>query len=156
MTDPFSPDSSPRWKRRSKLWATGRSPSAHTCEMEFLTVSNLPEAESTRINDAKSRVPKAPQGRAAVSMNSFSNGLTAKTLILQSENPDQFPKTLNSYFDYLEPTNQIEVDLLAGMVAARWRLRRIWRFETAMLDIEMDSQAPDFEERFEKYDADTR
>ena len=33
------------------------------------------------------------------------------------------------------------------MVAARWRLRRIWRFETAMLDIE---------KRFEKYDEDMR
>ena len=63
---------------------------------------------------------------------------------------------LNSYLDYIRPTNQIEVDLLADIVAARWRLRRIWRFETAMLDIEMDSQAPDFEKRFEKYDEDMR
>src|SRR5262249_58422022 len=44
----------------------------------------------------------------------------------------------------------------AGMGAARWRLRRIWRFETAMIDIEMDAQAPDFEKRFEKYDEDMR
>src|SRR2546430_13663889 len=63
---------------------------------------------------------------------------------------------LNSYLDYIRPANQIEVDLLADIVAARWRLRRIWRFETAMLDIEMDSQAPDFEKRFEKYDEDMR
>src|SRR5712691_423964 len=119
-------------------------------------MSNLTKAQSARINGAKSRGPKTPQGRAAVSMNAFSHGLTAKTLILQNENPEQFAKMLNSYFDYLQPANQIEVDLIADMVAARWRLRRIWRFETAMLDIEMDSQAPDFEKRFEKYDEDMR
>src|SRR5258708_23603592 len=42
------------------------------------------------------------------------------------------------------------------MIAGCWRLSRIWCFETAMLDIEMDAQAPDFEKRFEKYDEDTR
>ena len=119
-------------------------------------MSKLTKAESARINGAKSRGPKTPQGRRAVSMNAFSHGLTARTLILQNENPEQFAKILNSYFGYLKPTNQIEVDLIADMVAARWRLRRIWRFETAMLDIEMDSQAPDFEKRFEKYDEDMR
>src|SRR5439155_10039339 len=39
--------------------------------------------------------------------------------------------------------NQIEVDLIADRVAARWRLRRIWRLKTAMLDFEMDSRALD-------------
>src|SRR2546426_3611839 len=119
-------------------------------------MSNLTKAESARINGAKSRGPKTPQGRAAIAMNAFSHGFTAKTLILQNENSDQFVKMLDDYYSYLQPTNQIEVDLIADMVAARWRLRRIWRYETAMLDIEMDSQSPDFEKRFEKYDEDMR
>src|SRR5882672_4487985 len=119
-------------------------------------MSNLTKAESARINGAKSRGPKTPQGLATSSMNAFSHGLTAKTLVLQSENPEEFTKMLNSYMDYIRPANQIEMDLLADIVAARWRLRRIWRFETAMLDIEMDSQAPDFEKRFHKYDEDMR
>jgi hypothetical protein len=42
------------------------------------------------------------------------------------------------------------------MVAARWRLRRCWRYETALLDIEMDSQTPDFEKRFATFDEDMR
>jgi len=119
-------------------------------------MSNLTKAESARINGAKSRGPKTPQGRAISSMNAFRHGLSAKTLILQNEDPVKFAEMLNDYFDYLEPTNPIEVDLVADIVAARWRLRRIWRFETAMIDIEMDTQAPDFEKRFEKYDEDMR
>jgi hypothetical protein len=42
------------------------------------------------------------------------------------------------------------------MVAARWRLRRVWRFETAMLDIEMDAQSEDFGKRFLRADEDMR
>jgi hypothetical protein len=119
-------------------------------------MSMLTKAESARINGAKSRGPKTPQGRAAVSMNALRHGLSAKTLVLQNEDPVKFAEMLNDYFGYLQPTNPIEVDLVADIVAARWRLRRIWRFETAMIDIEMDSQAPDFEKRFEKYDEDMR
>ncbi len=89
-------------------------------------------------------------------MNAFSHGLTAKTLILQTKNPDQFAKTLKDYSLCLRPTNQIEVDLIVDIVAARWRLLRMWRYETAMLDIEVDSQTPDFEKRFEKHDDDMR
>jgi hypothetical protein len=124
--------------------------------MVFLTMSNLTKAESARINGAKSRGPKTPQGRAISSMNAFRHGLSAKTLILQTEDPVKFAEMLNDYFDYLEPTNPIEVDLIADKVAARWRLRRIWRFETAMLDLEKDAQSPDFERRFGKYDEDMR
>ena len=90
------------------------------------------------------------------SMNAVRHGISAKTLVLHNEDPEQFNEILNAYCDYLVPANPIEIDLVSNMVAARWRLRRIWRYETAMIDIEMDSQAPDFEKRFEKYDEDMR
>ena len=48
-----------------------------------------------------------------------------------------------AYFDDLQRTNQIEIDLIADMVAVRWRLRRIWRYETAMPDIAVFSAPPD-------------
>ena len=119
-------------------------------------MSNLTKAESNRINAAKSTGPKTPEGLAISSMNAVRHGITAKTLVLRNEDPDQFVEILDAYCDYLVPANQIEVDLISDMVAARWRLRRVWRYETAILDIEMDSQAPDFEKRFEKYDEDMR
>jgi hypothetical protein len=119
-------------------------------------MSNLTQAESSRINGAKSQGPKTPEGLGASSMNSVRHGITATTLVLHNEDPRQFIEMLNAYCEYLLPTNQIETDLVTDMVAARWRLRRVWRYETAILDIEMDSQAPDFEKRFEKYDEDMR
>jgi hypothetical protein len=50
----------------------------------------------------------------------------------------------------------MEVDLVSDIVAARWRLRRIWRYQTAMMDVEMDTQAPEYEKRYEKFDEDMR
>ena len=109
---------------------------------------NLTKAESSRRNGAKSRGPTTPAGRAKSSLNAISHGITAKTLILQNEDPAQFLEMMNSYVEYFQPENQIQIDLVTDVVAARWRLRRTWRYQTALLDIEMDAQAPDFEKRF--------
>jgi hypothetical protein len=119
-------------------------------------MTKLTKSESSRLNGAKSRGPITLEGRARSSINAASHGITAKTLILQNENKDQFVEILNAYFDYLQPSNQVEVDLISDMVAARWRLRRVWRYETAMLDMEMDAQSPDFEKRFQTFDEDMR
>ena len=97
----------------------------------------MTKAESSRRNGAKSGGPTTPEGKAKSALNSVTFGITAKTLILQNEDPNQFLEMMNSYVEYLEPSNQVEIDLVSDMVAARWRLRRIWRYETAMLDIEM-------------------
>jgi hypothetical protein len=119
-------------------------------------IPKLTRAESSRRNGAKSRGPKTPEGKAKAALNSVTFGISAKTLILQNEDPDQFLGMWNSYIEYLDPSNQVEIDLVSDLVAARWRLRRIWRYETATLDIEMDAQASDFEKRFITRDEDMR
>ena len=119
-------------------------------------MSKLTRSESSRLNGAKSRGPRSSAGRSLSSVNAIRHGLTSKTLILQNESSEQFVCMLNAYFDLLQPANQIEIDLVSEIVAARWRLRRIWRYETAILDVEMDTQASDFEKRFEKFDEDIR
>jgi hypothetical protein len=119
-------------------------------------MSKLTKSESSRLNGAKSRGPITPEGRARCSINAVSHGITAKTLILQNESQDQFLEMLNAYYVYLQPSCQVEIDLISDMVAARWRLRRVWRFETAMLDIEMDAQSEDFGKRFLTADEDMR
>jgi len=54
-------------------------------------------------------------------MNAVRLGMTTKTLILCNENQDQFLEIMNAYFEYWQPTNQVEVDLITEMVGARWR-----------------------------------
>lgn len=118
--------------------------------------SKVTKAESSRLNGSKSRGPITSEGKAKSALNSVTFGISAKTLILQNEDPHQFLEMFNSYVEYLHPANQVEIDLVSDMVAARWRLRRIWRYETAMLDIEMDAQAANFEKRFSTRDEDMR
>jgi hypothetical protein len=111
---------------------------------------------TARINGAKSHGPKTAQGRAISSVNATSHGLTAKTLILQNESSDRFVELMQAYFDLLQPANMMEVDLVFDIVAARWRLRRTWAYQTAMLDVEADNQAPEFEKRYQTFDEDMR
>ena len=92
----------------------------------------LTKAESAPIDGAESRSPKTPQGRAISSQNATSHGFTSRTLVLRNEDPDQFWELLNSYFDLLKPANQLEVDVVSDIVAARWRLRRMKRYKTAI------------------------
>jgi hypothetical protein len=114
------------------------------------------QSAASRINGAKSRGPKTPQGRATSAMNASQHGITTRTVTLNNESKDRFLEMMNAYFDLFQPSNQMEIDLVCDIVAARWRLRRIWHYQTAMLDVEMDVQAPAFEKRYETIDEDVR
>jgi hypothetical protein len=114
------------------------------------------QSEASRINGAKSRGPKTPQGRATSALNAIKHGITAKTLTVANESQDLLLEMMNSYFDYFAPTNQVEIDIVRDIVSARWRLHRIWRYQTALLDVEMDDQSPEFEKRYATLDQDVR
>src|SRR5690242_6931640 len=85
--------------------------------------------------------PRTAEGRARSSMNALKHGLSAKTLLFPNESSVQFAEILDAYHDCLRPQNQVEAGLVAQLAAARWRLRRVWRYETAVLDLEMDAAA---------------
>jgi hypothetical protein len=110
------------------------------------------KSETARINGAKSRGPKTDQGRADSSMNAVKHGLTAKTLILPNENPDRFREMFKGYFDLFQPANQKEIELVSEIVGARWRLSRVRTYQTAVLDLEMDTQAAQFRKRLGEID----
>ena len=111
-------------------------------------MSELDKAESARINGAKSKGPITPEGKATCSLNALKYGFSAKTMILQNENPADFADLLESYILDLAPSDQPQRDLVADIVAARWRLRRMWNYENAMLDVEMDLNSAEFAKRF--------
>jgi len=104
--------------------------------------SDLKSATS-RANGAKSHGPKTPEGKEKSSRNSLDHGFTSKkTVVLQCENEDDFQTMLGYYADTYRPGSPVEEDLVAEMVASRWRMQRLRMIETALMDSEMDREPP--------------
>jgi hypothetical protein len=78
--------------------------------------------------------------------------MTRQTLITQSEDPAEFTALFDSYWEQLQPEGPQEIDVFADIVAARWRLCRIWTFTTALLDIEMNQQNEELSKRYRNVD----
>ncbi len=106
------------------------------------TTQKHTRAEQSRINGAKSRGPKTPEGKAKCSQNSTKHGLGSRSLVLNTESPILFAEYKEHYWKHFRPKNLVEADLVIEMVGARWRLRRIWSHETALLDSEIDKLLP--------------
>ncbi|MBI3681489.1 MAG: hypothetical protein HY235_13980 [Acidobacteria bacterium] len=106
------------------------------------------QIRTARRNGAKSRGPKTPQGNNRSSQNALKHGLSARTTVLNSESGEEFEKVRKSYVDYFRPANPVETDLVTEMAAARWRLRRAWSHETAILDYAIEKNEPGIQKEF--------
>jgi hypothetical protein len=99
-------------------------------------MSSQLKSETARINGAKSQGPTTPEGRARSSQNALSHGLSSVNVVITGENPAEFEALRASYIERFQPVGYVESELADTMAAARWRLRRISRIETTLLDRE--------------------
>ncbi len=79
-----------------------------------------------RKNGAQAAGTKSPEGIKKSSMNALRHGLTGKALVLSNESEAQFEALMQTYIDRFQPQDHVEMDLVDQIVAAQWRLRRIW------------------------------
>ena len=99
------------------------------------------KSATARINGAKSRGPKTPEGLQKSSRNALKRGFTSRSnILLDRENPEEFQSTLDGYLAIYQPTNPFEKDLVEEIVATRWRIRRLWAVETSLLNGEILNQ----------------
>jgi hypothetical protein len=111
------------------------------------------KSDTARANGAKSRGPKTAEGREKSSRNSLRHGFTSlNTVLLACEDPDAFQQLLAEYISTYRPETAAEKDLVEEMVAARWRIRRIWTAETALIDLEMITQEAEIKKKFDYAD----
>ena len=112
------------------------------------------KSDTARANGAKSSGPKTPEGLEKSSRNALRHGFTAHSSItLQYENPEEFQKILTDYRAAYQPGTAAEEDLVDQMVAARWRIRRIWVIETGLLDAEIALRRPEVKKKYTHCDA---
>jgi len=66
--------------------------------------------------------------------------ISVNEVLLKNESREEFSELLYTYTTRLQPANSAEIDLVEEMVMARWRHRRYWRIEGALLDSVMELQ----------------
>ena len=89
--------------------------------------------ESNRANAKRSTGPRSAQGKAQSSMNACKHGLTAQTVVIDAEDPLQFDSLCKGLEQEFEPHSLIERELIERLAGIVWRLRRIPRFEAALI-----------------------
>lgn len=119
-------------------------------------MSSARKVQSARAIGAKAAGRKTPEGIARSAANAITHGLTSRKIVLATESEAEFLKLRESYLLQFSPRNQVEADLVDQMIAARWRLERLWNIETSLLDLELVKQRPQIEKEYEVIDDDTR
>jgi len=100
--------------------------------------------EAARINGARSKGPVTEEGKRRSSLNAIKHGLTAsrdKTFVCQNESQATWDGIYHDLVALYEPVGELELDLVADLAHARWRVRRCSTIETGILDMQIDRRS---------------
>ncbi len=92
------------------------------------------QIQASRRNGALSRGPITPEGKQRSSQNAVKYGLSARTVVLCTEDMALFEQVEQDYIDSFQPCTIFEVHLIQHLAVAEWRLRRAWAVATAITD----------------------
>jgi hypothetical protein len=92
-------------------------------------------AEASRLNGAKSRGPKTPQGKARSAQNALKHGMRArKYLVLPDEEAAEFEALEAALVEELAPVGALQTVLARRVAVAAWRLTRADRIEAELFE----------------------
>lgn len=129
-TIPTPTDPVLRWLARRNATAPLPNPQAPT--------PSSPRASTNRANSLHSTGPRTPSGKQRSSLNALRHGLTARTALLPTEDPDTYQRHIQQFLDEYAPATSTETQLVHQIADAAWRLNRI-----PLLEAELFSQNPD-------------
>lgn len=89
---------------------------------------------ANRANALRSTGPKSAAGQAASSKNALRHGLLSRDVVLGDEDGREFDAFTRALRRSLAPVGAVERALSGRAIAAAWRLRRVERIETLMLE----------------------
>ena len=99
--------------------------------------SETRRAAVNRANSAHSTGPRTESGKQRSSLNALSHGLTARTAVLPTEDPDTYQRHIQQFLDEYKPATPTETELVHEIADTAWRLNRI-----PLLEAELLSQDP--------------
>jgi hypothetical protein len=88
---------------------------------------------ANRLNAEKSQGATSPQGKARSSMNALRHGLTARVVVLPSEDMDAYKKFSEEIVDSLDAQTPVERQFAQTVADNQWRINRIRSIEDGML-----------------------
>jgi hypothetical protein len=94
-------------------------------------------AAVNRANSAHSTGPRTESGKQRSSKNALSHGLTARTAVLPTEDPEAYQRHIQQFLDEYKPAHPTETQLVHEIANTAWRLNRI-----PLLEADLLSQAP--------------
>ena len=94
---------------------------------------SIKQIEANRSNALKVTGPRTTQGKARSSRNALTHGLTAQEIVIPGEDAAAYRSFEQQLIDDLQPNGSCELELIERLAATYWRLRRIPRFEAALM-----------------------
>jgi len=89
---------------------------------------------ANRANAQKSTGPRTEEGKTASRKNALRHGLTAKTVVLDVEDPAEYQAFRSQVIQAFVPAPGVEQLLTEQLADALWRLKRAQRIETSAFD----------------------
>ena len=100
---------------------------------------------ANRLNAEKSQGPISPEGRARSSINALRHGLTARVVVLPSEDMAAYHAFSKEIVDSLDAQTPVERQFAQTVADNQWRINRIRSIEDGMLGMGHYEEAGDFD-----------
>jgi hypothetical protein len=107
-------------------------------------MATLKQIDANRRNALRSTGPRTPEGKAAVSMNALKHGLRARTVVLPSENAEEFHQLCDDLEAEWQPQSRTEQFYVEQMTVSQWKLNRmeVGEFNVFTADAGAQTQLP--------------
>ena len=96
-------------------------------------MASIKQIEANRSNALNGAGPRTAEGKARSSRNALTHGLTAQEILIPGEDVAAYRSFEQQLIDDLQPNGSCEVELIERLAATNWHLRRIPRFEAALM-----------------------
>src|SRR5579863_7586676 len=103
------------------------------------------QCAANRLNAEKSRGATSPQGRTRSSMNALRHGLTARVVVLPTEDMAAYNAFSKEIVDSLDAQTPVERQFAQTVADNQWRINRIRSIEDGMLGMGHFEPAGDFD-----------
>jgi hypothetical protein len=95
-------------------------------------MTTIKQIEANRLNALKSTGPRTEEGKRRSRCNAIRHGLTAQTVIVGLEDPQDYESFEATIIADYDPVTAVERELVLRLASVLWRLRRATGIETAL------------------------